>query len=126
MAAAIAGPSVINGDSDTARPAFRPRASVSETTRVSSGPGESPPLSPNTIAAVTFEGLNRTPVAVAEDVVRVRAGDRLDTDELDRAVTRLLRTGRFLAADYRLDDTDAGVRVTFELRERLIVSAILF
>ncbi len=81
---------------------------------------------PPTVTAIEFTGLDRTPVALVKDVVRVRVGDRLEKAELDSAITRLLRTGRFLAATYRIDETDAGVRVTFELRERLIVSAITF
>jgi outer membrane protein insertion porin family len=78
------------------------------------------------ILAVEFTGLHRTTAAFAQDIVRVRAGDRHDKAALDEAVARLLRTGRFQTADYKLDEQPAGVRVIFEVHERPIVSSIKF
>ena len=98
MAAAIAGPSVISGDNDTARPAFRPRASVSETTKVSNGPGESPPLSPKTAAAITNSIIGRFYAGIQ---TRARARFRL------RARTRAPRLfGSHLPNHPRIDGTD--------------------
>ena len=78
------------------------------------------------ILAVEFTGLHRTTAAFAQDIVRVRVGDRYDKAALDEAVARLLRTGRFQTADYKLDEQPAGVRVIFEVHERPIVSSIKF
>lgn len=78
------------------------------------------------IKAVEFAGLIRTSEVYVRDMVRVRPGDTLDTTVLDEAVTRLLRTGRFLSVTYDLTEDGDGVRVTFELREHPVVSAIRF
>ena len=79
-----------------------------------------------TIQAVEFDGLARTGEAFVRDIVRVAPGDPLDTASLDEAVTRLLQTGRFLSVTWKLDEDAEGVRVTFELREQPIVTAISF
>lgn len=79
-----------------------------------------------TISAVEFVGLVRTGEAYVRDVVAVKTGEPLDTAKLDSAVVRLLRTGRFLSATYKLDTDGEGVRVTFHLREHPIVTAIRF
>ncbi|MHC4696342.1 MAG: BamA/OMP85 family outer membrane protein [Planctomycetota bacterium] len=78
------------------------------------------------IISVEFTGLARTDAVFVQDVARVKVGDRFDARTLDDAVTRLLRTGRFLSAKYILDDQPEGVRVTFELHERRVVTSIRF
>lgn len=78
------------------------------------------------ITAIEFTGLHRTTVSFAQDIVRVRAGDAFSQAALDEAVTRLLRTGRFQSASYKLDEQPDGVRVTFEVHERVIVTSIDF
>ncbi|UCE58592.1 MAG: outer membrane protein assembly factor BamA [Phycisphaerales bacterium] len=80
----------------------------------------------DTVKSIEYEGLGRTGQAVVNDIVRVRAGDTLDTRALDGAVTRLLRTGRFLGASYTLDEQADGVAVTFHLHERPVVSSLRF
>ncbi len=77
-----------------------------------------------TVAAVEFSGLDRTSKVFVEDLVRLHVGDRLDTQALDGAVTRLLKTGRFLSVTYDLDDREGGVGVTFKIRERTVVTSI--
>lgn len=77
-----------------------------------------------TVAAVEMIGLDRTSKIFAEDLVRLHVGDRLETEALDGAVTRLLKTGRFLSVTYELDDREGGVGVTFKIRERSVVSSI--
>ncbi len=79
-----------------------------------------------TIAAVEFTGLKRTSEAFARDIVRIRGGDAFDRASLDEAATRLLRTGRFQTAQFRTEESPDGVRVTFEVVERVVVTAIRF
>jgi len=79
-----------------------------------------------TVAAVEFSGLKHTGETFARDIVRIKAGDAFDKAALDEAVARLLRTGRFQTAQYRSDEQPDGVRVTFELAERVVVTAIRF
>ena len=79
-----------------------------------------------TISGVDFVGLVRTDEAYVRDVVSVKSGERLDTAALDSAVVRLLRTGRFLSATYRLSTVGEGTRVTFHVREHPIVTAVRF
>lgn len=78
------------------------------------------------ITSVEFSGLVHAEEAYVADIVRVRAGDRFSRSTLDDAVTKLLRTGKFLTARYALDERPEGVRVTFELHERPVVSSISF
>ncbi len=78
------------------------------------------------IVDVQFTGLIRTSASFAQDIVRLRPGDKPDKAALDEAVTRLLRTGRFQTVSYKLDEQADGVRVVFEVHERTIVSAIDF
>ncbi len=79
-----------------------------------------------TIVAVEFTGLKRTGEAFVREIVRVKAGDAANKNALDEAVARLLRTGRFQSAVYRQAEEADGVRVTFELSERVIITAIRF
>ena len=78
------------------------------------------------ISSVAVNGLAKTTDGYARDLIRVRAGDRLDRTELDEAVARLLRSGRYLTATYSVDEGDAGYDITFDVREHSIVTAILF
>lgn len=84
------------------------------------------PGGPVTVTAVRFEGAGRTAETFLSDVVGFRAGDSVPTSELDLAVARLARTGRFLAVDYRTEPTDGGVDVIFRLEERPVISQISF
>jgi len=78
------------------------------------------------IISVEFTGLHRTTASFAQDIVRLRPGDRAEQAALDEAVARLLRTGRFQTVSYKLDEQPDGVRVVFEVHERTIVSTIDF
>jgi len=78
------------------------------------------------IVRVDIVDLNQIATRFVEDVARVRPGDDLDTQALDEAITRLSRTGRFVAATYSLTEVEGGVAVTFHLRERPVVTAIRF
>lgn len=79
-----------------------------------------------TISTVEFKGLSTLTPAVAQDLARIRPGDELSTTALDEAVTRMLRSGRFLAATYSVSQGPEGAVVTFQVRERLRVSLIEF
>jgi len=78
------------------------------------------------IVDVQFTGLIRTSSTFAQDIVRLRPGDRAEKAALDEAVARLLRTGRFQTVTHKLDEQPDGVRVVFEVHERTIVSMIDF
>lgn len=88
--------------------------------------GQAQPGGAGTIKEVAITGLQRVTEAYVQDVIRVRAGDPADAAVLDEAVRRLLRTGRFLDARYRLQEEEDGVRVVFELHERAILASISF
>lgn len=77
-----------------------------------------------TVTAVEFTGLKRTSKVLVEDLARVRPGDTLDPASLDAAVTRLLRSGRFLSATYDVQDHGDGVAVVFKLHEQGVITAI--
>ena len=82
---------------------------------------------PRTIGAVEFVGLARTSDTLARDIVRIAPGDPFAASALDEATTRLLRTGRFLTAEWRDEDLPDGVRIIFEVREHpLLVTAVRF
>ncbi len=78
------------------------------------------------VVAVEFTGLHKTTEAFAQDIVRLRAGDRADKSALDDAVARLLRTGRFETVAYKIHDEPDGASVVFEVHERTIVTSIEF
>lgn len=79
-----------------------------------------------TISSVGFSGLTRTTEAFAADVARIRPGDPFDPPALDDAVARLLHTGRFLSVRYATADEGGGVRVTFDIQERVVLTAVRF
>lgn len=79
-----------------------------------------------TIQTIEFVGLARTSDALVRDIVRVVPGGPVDAKALDAAVARLLRTGRFLTAAWKVQDVPDGVQVIFEVREHPIVTAIRF
>jgi len=81
---------------------------------------------PETVARVDIVGLEQVNERYVREVVRVRPGDAVDAAAFDEAVTRLLRTGRFVGASYDLQETADGTVVTFRLRERPMVTAIRF
>ncbi|MFQ5463920.1 MAG: outer membrane protein assembly factor BamA [Phycisphaerae bacterium] len=81
---------------------------------------------PLAVSEITFEGLGRTNRAYVEDIVGLRAGDSVRPADLDAAVSRLLRTGRFLSARWRDEPQDAGHRIVFRVVERATVTAIRF
>jgi len=79
-----------------------------------------------TITSVEFTGLVRTSPEFARDVAGMAVGEKYQRRALDVAVSRLLRTGRFLAATYSIEERPEGVRVTFEVHERPVVSSVSF
>jgi len=81
---------------------------------------------PPSISAVTFTGLERTGEVFARELVDLKTGEPVDAKRLDDAVARLLRTGRFLSARYRIEEGEGGTQVIFELHERPMVTAIRF
>ncbi|MGD2107943.1 MAG: outer membrane protein assembly factor BamA [Phycisphaerae bacterium] len=81
---------------------------------------------PRTIRRVEFLGLRQTSQTLARDIARIAPGDPLEPAALDAAVTRLLRTRRFLAATWRVVDLPDGVQVVFDVREHPTVTAIRF
>lgn len=81
---------------------------------------------PATIRSIEFTGLERTGEVFARELVDLKAGEPADAKRLDDAVARLLRTGRYLSARYRLEHADGGARVIFEMRERPVVTVIRF
>ena len=78
------------------------------------------------IKTVEFVGLRKASVGYAQDVAGVPVGASLDRSVLDEAVAKLLRTRRFLSARYTLHEEKDGVRVTFELRERFVITELKF
>ena len=69
-------------------------------------------------------GLSRTPEAFAKDVAGLHVGDPSDKTKLEEAVARLIRTGRFISVDYRVEDAEGGVDVIFDVREQATVAVI--
>lgn len=78
------------------------------------------------IRAVEFRGLAQMKESLARDLTRVKIGDPFSSAEVDQAIARLLRTGRFLTVMYESTPVPDGVRLTFVLRERAVISAIRF
>lgn len=78
------------------------------------------------VREVRFEGLDQTGEVFARGVARIDVGTPFTAPSADAAVERLLRTGRFLTVRYRTDPVAGGVRVTFSVRERPTITAILF
>ncbi len=84
------------------------------------------PAGPTTIISVEFDGLQQTRESFAREIVGLNPGSELNVPALEEAVARLLRTGRFLAAEYKLEQAERGTRVRFVVRERAVVTAIRF
>lgn len=82
--------------------------------------------SARTIAAIEVTGLTQTTRVFVDDLIGVRPGQPYDAAVLDQAVTRLLRTGRFLTATYTTESEAEGIRVIFDLRERTVVTSVRF
>ncbi len=78
------------------------------------------------VSEIAFEGLGRTNRAYVEDIVGLRVGDSVTRGDLDGAVSRLLRTGRFLSARWQDVPNDAGRKIVFRVIERATVTAIRF
>lgn len=89
---------------------------------VAGAEAQAPP--PPNVVAIEFSGLGRTSETLARELVGLEPGQPADPVVLDAAVARLLRTGRFLAADYSTAPAEGGVTVAFTLRERPVVTAI--
>ena len=81
---------------------------------------------PQTVVDVKFVGLERMAETAARSMAAVRVGTPAEPSELDAAVERLLRTGRFLTVRYDLSPREPGVVVTFTVRERPRVTAVTF
>lgn len=81
---------------------------------------------PRQIVRVDFVGLDQVSVEFARRTAGVSPGEVLETPALDAAVGRLARSGRFAGVTYSVDEVDGGVSVTFRVRERITVSAVLF
>lgn len=79
-----------------------------------------------TVAVVDFVGRERSSETFVRDVARISVGDPVDTRLLDEAVARLTRTGRFLSVTYETRVEADGVHVTFQLKERVVVTAVRF
>lgn len=79
-----------------------------------------------TITAVEIVGAGEVSEIYLRELARVREGDRFDAAALDEAVIRLLQTGRFVSATYRLEEDAEGVRVTFEVRTPPVITSIRF
>ncbi len=78
------------------------------------------------IKSVEFSGLTRSSEVYVRDVVEVEAGAAFDPAKLEEAVDRLLRTGRFLSARYTVAEEPDGMRITFVVVERQVLTAIRF
>lgn len=86
--------------------------------------GQSVPSGP--VESVEYDGLRRLSRTLVEDIAGIKPGQPADRSVLEAAVDRLLRTGRFLAVSYDIEDGTAGPRVVFRLRERPTVAKITF
>ncbi len=78
------------------------------------------------IAAVRFEGVAPSRQTYVEGIVRLKAGDAYDPAQVDEAVSRLLRTGRFWSVTGGGEASPAGPVVVFNLRERPVIAEIRF
>jgi outer membrane protein insertion porin family len=79
-----------------------------------------------TVTAVEIVGAGQVSEVYLRELVGVRVGDRFDAVALDEAITRLLQTGQFISATYRLEEAGDGVHVTFELRTPPVITSIRF
>ena len=78
--------------------------------------------------AVRFEGLSHTSEVLAGELAGIEAGKPLSTstESLDRAIKRLLDSGRFLTARYVVTEENGRSIVTFQLTERRTIIAVNF
>ncbi len=81
---------------------------------------------PGVIQSIEFQGLVQTSDSFVRDLVGIKAGDSFQKKSLDEAVSRILRSGRFAGATYTTESNHDGVKVTFALRERVLVKEIRF
>ncbi len=79
-----------------------------------------------TVRAVEIVGAGQVSEVYLRELLRVQEGDGFDAAALDEAVIRLLQTGQFISATYRLEEAGDGVRVTFELRTPPVITSIRF
>lgn len=69
-------------------------------------------------------GLDRIDEGYVRNQIRTRAGQPYDSKQMTADIGRLLRTGRFLDAQARLEPADNEVIVALELREKPVVRSI--
>ncbi len=78
------------------------------------------------IAEVTFEGLNRSSESFVRNISGLKEGAPYQGADVDAAVARLLRTGRFLTVTRHIAERADGVHVTLRVHERPLVTSIDF
>ncbi len=78
-----------------------------------------------TVSEVRFEGANTSDQYLLS-IVRTRVGDTFDRQAVDQDAVRLLQTGKFLTAVADVTIEDGGVVVTFKVRNRPVVTSIVF
>lgn len=78
------------------------------------------------IQSIEFTGLVRTTPSFAQGVARLEEGQPFENSVAEEAVTRLLRSRRYLSANYRIEPVEGGVRLVFDLKERSVLRSIKF
>jgi outer membrane protein insertion porin family len=81
---------------------------------------------PVSVVEVQFVGLGQTGVGFARSIAGLRAGDAYDQEAVDAAVSRLIRSGRFLTVTPDVEELPEGVRITFRVQERRLITSIHF
>ncbi len=78
------------------------------------------------IVAITYEGLTEMTPAALQGLSGINVGDVFRRESVDQALQRLIRTGRFVGADFRTEERAGGVVLTFVVRERPSINSIQF
>lgn len=80
----------------------------------------------SSVTEVRFEGLTSVSTGFVQSVVRTEAGETYDLAAAAEDVERLLATGRFASAEYRVEPTADGVVVVFVVRETARLAELRF
>lgn len=78
------------------------------------------------ITDISIEGNKEVVTDHIKSILTTKIGDSLDEEKLRKDAEAIFELGFFIATDYRVVDTDDGVKVTFVVRENPLVGSIKF
>ncbi len=77
-------------------------------------------------AAVEITGNKRIDSGAILHKIKARAGDRYDAAEVDQDLRHIFQMGYFDDVQVKREDTDKGIKITFEVKEKAVIGTVTF